>query len=135
MSVAPVQQSSSAQVQHEQLAQRQSLPQKETSTPLNVPTTHPVPVKQQVSTVSPKIADLIKGKIFSFFIFEYISSNNLLVLPSSQVVVTELMSALDAFPLSTDELDIIMHKIANKQSVIKQDWNKVRKTKPISNDF
>jgi hypothetical protein len=39
------------------------------------------------------------------------------------------MSALDAFPLSTDELDIIMHKIANKQSVLKQDWNKVRKTK------
>jgi hypothetical protein len=35
------------------------------------------------------------------------------------------MSALDAFPLSTDELDIIMHKIANKQSVIKQDWSKV----------
>jgi hypothetical protein len=108
VSVAPVQQSSSAQVQHEQLAQRQSLPQKETLTPLNVPTTHPVPVKQQVSTVSPKIADLIK------------------VLPSSQVVVTELMSALDAFPLSTDELDIIMHKIANKQSVIKQDWNKLQ---------
>jgi hypothetical protein len=37
------------------------------------------------------------------------------------------MSALDAFPLSTEELDIIMHKIANKQSVIKQDWSKVRK--------
>ncbi|CAF4932480.1 unnamed protein product, partial [Rotaria socialis] len=53
-----------------------------------------------------KVADLIK------------------VLPSSQVVVTELMSALDAFPLSTDELDIIMHKIANKQSVLRQDWSK-----------
>jgi hypothetical protein len=36
------------------------------------------------------------------------------------------MAALDAFPLSTDELDIIMHKIANKQSVVKQDWTKVR---------
>jgi hypothetical protein len=42
------------------------------------------------------------------------------------------MSALDAFPLSPDELDIIMHKIANKQSVVKQDWSKVRIN---SNDF
>jgi len=68
----------------------------------------PVKQPQPVSTVTPKIADLIK------------------VLPSSQVVVTELMSALDAFPLSTDELDIIMHKIANKQSVVKQDWSKLQ---------
>jgi hypothetical protein len=83
-----------------------------------------LPVKQQVSTVPPKIADLIKGKnlVFSVLFFIY----SILVLPSSQVVVTELMSALDAFPLSTDELDIIMHKIANKQSVVKQDWNKVK---------
>jgi hypothetical protein len=97
-SVVPVQQSSTAPVQHEQLAQR--LPQKETPTP--------VTVKQQ-----PKIADLIK------------------VLPSSQVVVTELMSALDAFPLSPDELDIIMHKIANKQSVVKQDWNKLQQGQKV----
>lgn len=52
--------------------------------------------------------------------------NDHLVLPSSQVVVTELMLALDAVPLSPEELDIIMHKIANKQSVVKQDWTKVR---------
>jgi len=105
------------QVQNDQLPQRQQ----ETPAPLNN-----LSLKQQVSTVPPKIADLIKGKIdfFSIF-FSYILSTNLLVLPSSQVVVTELMSALDAFPLSTDELDIIMHKIANKQSVIKQDWSKV----------
>jgi len=109
------------------LAQRQPLPQQETPTPLNTPTINPLPVKQQQSsTVPPKIADLIKGKISLVL---YSLSNNFLVLPSSQVAVTELMSALDAFPLSTDELDIIMHKIANKQSVLKQDWNKVRKTK------
>lgn len=48
------------------------------------------------------------------------------VLPSSQLVVTELMSGLDAYPLTTDELDIIMQKIANKQSVVKKDWSKVR---------
>ena len=39
------------------------------------------------------------------------------------------MSALDSYSLSTDELDIIMHKIANKQSVIRQDWSKVRQIK------
>lgn len=55
-----------------------------------------------------------------------------LVLPSSQAVVTELMLALDAFPLSTDELDIIMHKIANKQSVLRQDWTKVSKRQYIN---
>lgn len=49
----------------------------------------------------------------------------IVALPSSQAVVTEIMSALDAFALSADELDIIMHKIANKQSVVKQDWSKV----------
>jgi hypothetical protein len=48
-----------------------------------------------------------------------------LALPTSQAVVTELMQALDAFPLSTDELDIIMQKIANKQSVVNRDWAKV----------
>lgn len=48
-----------------------------------------------------------------------------LALPTSQTVVTELMLALDAVSLSTDELDIIMHKIANKQSVLKKDWTKV----------
>jgi hypothetical protein len=60
--VAPVQQSSSVQAQHEQLAQRQQLPQQEKPTPVSS-----LPVKQQqqqqVSTAPPKIADLIKGKI------------------------------------------------------------------------
>jgi len=106
---APVQ----VQVQHEQLAQRQPpRQQKETPTQLNGFNTNPLPVKQPVvaaAAAAPptKLADLVK------------------TLPTSQAVVTELMSALDAFPLSTDELDIIMHKIANKQSVIKQDWTKV----------
>ncbi len=105
------------QVQHEQLAQRQpSRQQKEVPTQLNGFNTNPLPVKQPAVTTAAaaaaatppkKLADLVKA------------------LPSSQAVVTELMSALDAFPLSTDELDIIMHKIANKQSVIKQDWSKV----------
>jgi hypothetical protein len=45
------------------------------------------------------------------------------------------MSALDAFPLSTDELDIIMQKIANKQSVVRQDWSKVRDRKKNPNFF
>ncbi|CAF3407819.1 unnamed protein product [Rotaria sp. Silwood1] len=106
-STAPsVQSSTSAQVQHDQLAQRQQLPQKEIPTQFNGLQTNAMPLKQQ--QIPTKIADLIK------------------VLPSSQVVVTELMSALDAFPLSTDELDIIMHKIANKQSVIRKDWNKLQ---------
>jgi hypothetical protein len=99
------------QVQHEQLVQRQPPPrqQKETPTQLNGFNTNPLSVKQPpIPAASPtKLADLVKA------------------LPTSQAVVTELMSALDAFPLSTDELDIIMHKIANKQSVIKQDWSKV----------
>ncbi|CAF0896295.1 unnamed protein product [Rotaria sordida] len=102
----PVQPSTSVQVQHDQLAQRQQVSQKEISTQLNGVSTNSLPLKQQ--QMPTKIADLIK------------------VLPSSQVVVTELMSALDAFPLSTDELDIIMHKIANKQSVLRQDWNKLQ---------
>jgi len=104
----PIQQSSTAQIQHDQLAQRQHLSQKETPAQFNGFVTNTLPLKQQTSTVPPKIADLIK------------------VLPSSQAVVTELMSALDAFPLSTAELDIIMHKIANKQSVVKQDWSKLQ---------
>jgi hypothetical protein len=58
--------------------------------------------------------------ISSFHLLSFVA-----VLPSSQLVVTELMSALDAYPLSADELDIIMQKIANKQFVVKQDWNKV----------
>lgn len=47
-------------------------------------------------------------------------------LPSSQVAMTELMLALDAYSLSADELDVIMHKIANKQAIIKQDWSKLQ---------
>ncbi|CAF4252289.1 unnamed protein product [Rotaria sp. Silwood2] len=107
---SPVQPSTSVSVQRDQLAQRQQLPQKEISTQLNGLPTNVIPLKQQQQQqqIPTKIADLIK------------------ILPSSQVVVTELMSALDAFPLSTDELDIIMHRIANKQSVLRQDWNKLQ---------
>jgi hypothetical protein len=107
------QQQAPVQVQHEQLVQRQSSrQQKEVPTQLNGFNTNSLPVKQPAvvaaAAASPtKLADLVKA------------------LPTSQAVVTELMAALDAFPLSTDELDIIMHKVANKQSVIKQDWSKV----------
>jgi len=65
--------------------------------------------------------------IYSSFVFIKI----VLALPTSQAVVTELMQALDAFPLSTDELDIIMQKIANKQSVVNRDWAKVNNTTRI----
>jgi hypothetical protein len=107
------QQQAPVQNQHEQLAQRQAPPrqQKETPAQLNGFNTNSQPVKQSaVASAAPptKLSDLVKA------------------LPTSQAVVTELMSALDAFPLSTDELDIIMHKIANKQSVIKQDWSKLQ---------
>lgn len=47
-------------------------------------------------------------------------------LPTSQAVVSELMLALDAYPLSADELNIVMHKIANKQAVINKDWTKLQ---------
>jgi len=111
---APVtQQQAPVQVQHEQLVQRQSSrQQKESPTQINGFNTNPLPVKQPAvvtgaAAPQTKLADLVKA------------------LPTSQAVVTELMAALDAFPLSTDELDIIMHKIANKQSVVKQDWSKV----------
>ncbi|CAF1140892.1 unnamed protein product [Adineta steineri] len=112
VSLAPVQQASSTPIQHDHLAQRQQPQQKQTPVQASTPITNSVPVKQQqqhqTPKVQPKVADLIKS------------------LPSSQLVVTELMSALDAFPLSTDELDIIMQKIANKQSVVKQDWSKLQ---------
>jgi hypothetical protein len=109
----PAQPQAPVQSQHEQLAQRQPpRQQKETPTQLDGFNTNPLPIKQSsVATAAPattRLADLVKA------------------LPTSQTVVTELMSALDAFPLSTDELDIIMHKIANKQSVIKQDWAKLQ---------
>ena len=144
----------STPAQHEQLAQRQQpLPVKETTVPVPVkPAPAPVPVKQtpvpvkqtpvpvkqapapakqapapvkqvpapapsapvkQIPLTPTKVADLIK------------------VLPSSQAVVTELMSGLDAFPLSSEELDIIMHKIANKQSVVKQDWSKLQQGQKV----
>ncbi|CAM4764718.1 unnamed protein product [Rotaria magnacalcarata] len=115
-SSVPVQPSSSSPIQHEQLIQRQQPTRKETPGPVIVVSTNTIPVKQQQplpQKIPAKIADLIK------------------VLPSSQVVVTELMSALDAFPLSTDELDIIMHKIANKQSVLRQDWSKLTQGKKV----
>ena len=103
------------QVQHEQLPPRQapSRQQKETPAQVNGFNANSQSVKQPMSANNPpapptRLADLVKA------------------LPSSQAVVTELMSALDASSLSTDELDIIMHKIANKQSVIKQDWSKLQ---------
>jgi len=104
--VVPMQQSSTTPVQQEQLPQRQPLSPTETSGSVNV---------KQTSTVvaQPKISDLIK------------------VLPSSQAVVTELMSALDAFSLSSDELGIIMHKIANKQSVLNQDWSRLQQGQKV----
>ncbi|CAF0746345.1 unnamed protein product [Didymodactylos carnosus] len=48
-------------------------------------------------------------------------------LPTSQSVVTELMLALDTIPLSDKELDVIMYKIANKQVVLKSDWNNLQR--------
>ena len=101
------------QTQHGQLPQRQAPPrqQKETPAQLNGFNANSQPVKQSVVVNNPppaRLADLVKA------------------LPTSQAVVTELMSALDASGLSSDELDIIMHKIANKQSVIKQDWSKLQ---------
>ncbi|CAF3904570.1 unnamed protein product [Rotaria magnacalcarata] len=123
-SSVPVQPSSSSPIQHEQLIQRQQPTRKETPGPVIVVSTNTIPVKQQQplpQKIPAKIADLIK------------------VLPSSQVVVTELMSALDAFPLSTDELDIIMHKIANKQSVLRQDWkiktNAMKRIKELTDEL
>ncbi len=134
--MVPVQQASTTQVQNEPLTQRQPVARKETPPPHSALPANPLPTKQQsqVSTPPPpKIADLIKGMHSSLFILANILFNHLLVLPSSQAVVSELMTALDAFPLSTDELDIIMHKIANKQSVVKQDWSRVRGV--TKNDF
>jgi len=52
-------------------------------------------------------------------------------LPTSQAVVTELMLALDAYPLSADELNIVMHKIANKQSVVNKDWTKLQQGQKV----
>lgn len=113
-----VQQQVQVPAQHEQLPPRQvSRQQKEPPIQHNGFNTSSAPVKQSSGAATPeatviaqpkKVADLIKA------------------LPTSQAVVTELMSALDAFPLSTNELDIIMHKIANKQSVLNQDWTKVK---------
>lgn len=108
-SSSSIQQKAPVQIQHEQLAQRQ---QKEASTQLNGLDTNPLSIKQStIATVSNqpmKLADLIK------------------TLPTSKTIVTELMSAFDAISLSTDELDIIMHKIANKQSVLNKDWTKLQ---------
>lgn len=81
-----------------------------TSTPptTTTTTTTPAPAPAPVTaTKSTKVADLVK------------------TLPSSKVVVSELMTALDAFALSSDELDLIAHKITNKQSILKQDWSKL----------
>ncbi|CAF0753192.1 unnamed protein product [Didymodactylos carnosus] len=46
-------------------------------------------------------------------------------LPTSQAVVTELMSVLDTTPLSNEELHIIMYRIATKQ-VVKSEWDKLQ---------
>jgi len=114
------QQQTTGQVSNEQLPQRQSQSYrqqkeqqqqqptqvnglKQTATAAAAAAAPPPPQPQPI-----KLAQLVKS------------------LPTSEAVVTELMSALDAFPLSTNELDIIMHKIANKQSVLKQDWTKLQ---------
>ena len=86
--------------------------------------------QQQTKATPPtaKVADLIKGKdLFCMPSNSLFDELLFLALPSSQLAVTELMCALDAYPLSTDELDIIMQKIANKQLLVKQDWSKVRR--------
>lgn len=110
---APQQQQPPVQTQHEQLAQRSAPPrqQKETPAQLNGFNANSQPVKQPIVASAPppaRLADIVKA------------------LPSSQAVVTELMSALDASSLSADELDIIMHKVANKQSVINKDWSRLQ---------
>ncbi|CAF0845589.1 unnamed protein product [Didymodactylos carnosus] len=46
-------------------------------------------------------------------------------LPSTQALVAELMLIFDSMPLSYDELELIMYKIANKQCLIKHDWNRL----------
>lgn len=73
----------------------------------STPPPPPPPTTTTTTTKSTKLADVVK------------------TLPSSKVVVNELMTALDAFALSTDELDLIAHKITNKQSILKQDWSKL----------
>ncbi|CAF0838966.1 unnamed protein product [Adineta ricciae] len=106
--VVPVQQSSPASVQRQQPTQKPTIVQ--VNTPTATTSLPPKQQQQQTKATPPtaKVADLIKA------------------LPSSQLAVTELMCALDAYPLSTDELDIIMQKIANKQLLVKQDWSKLQ---------
>lgn len=102
-------------VQQEPLAQRQTTRQQKEvpPTPVNGFNNNNAVNKQSASsnaTAAPpmKITDMFKA------------------LPTSQAVVCELMLALDAYPLSADELNIVMHKIANKQAVINKDWTKLQ---------
>ncbi|CAF0785347.1 unnamed protein product [Didymodactylos carnosus] len=60
-----------------------------------------------VATLQPKIIDLVKS------------------LPSTQALITELMLIFDSASLSYDELELIMYKIANKQCLLKHDWNRL----------
>ncbi|CAM4764507.1 unnamed protein product [Rotaria magnacalcarata] len=108
VSAPVVQQAAPVPTQHEQLPQRPVPRQQEAPAQVNGLNTNPSTVKQSVAAPLTKLADIVK------------------TLPTSQTVVTELMLALDAVTLSTDELDIIMHKIANKQAVIKKDWTKLQ---------
>ena len=108
-------------------AQQEPLPQRDRPAQVNGFNANTSTVKQQppaAATPPMKIADIIKSK--SSLLIGSLIERVFLALPTSQAVVSELMLALDAYPLSTDELNIVMHKIANKQSVIKQDWSKVR---------
>ncbi|CAF3323627.1 unnamed protein product [Rotaria socialis] len=108
VSAPAVQQAAPVPAQHEQLPQRSTPRQQEAPARVNGLNTNLSTVKQPVAAPLTKLADIVK------------------TLPTSQTVVTELMLALDAVTLSTDELDIIMHKIANKQAVIKKDWTKLQ---------
>ena len=117
------------QVQHVQMPPRQAPRQhNEAVAQQNGFNKNTVPVKQQTASASAvpsslKIVDIVKGRTTSNRCVSL--EQVLLALPTSQAVVSELMVALDAFPLSVTELGIIMHKIANKQLLIKQDWTKV----------
>lgn len=119
-----VQQAAPVQVQHEQLSQR---PPRQQEVPIqtNGLNNNAAAIKKPTVSTPMKIADIIKSKTFVIISHKIIIEFICVALPTSQTVVTELMLALDAASLSTDELDIIMHKIANKQAVIKKDWTKV----------
>ena len=130
---APVQ--AQAQAQQEPLPQRQTpQPQRDRPVQVNGFNTNTSTAQQQPpATATPpmKIADMIKSN-YSLFIYTSIDEIFSLALPSSQMVVSELVSVLDAYPLSVEELNVVMYKIANRQAIIKQDWSKVGIKEPVS---